>query len=153
MRRVSILSLNISQEAFSKNFEHPFDSRNIHPELWKPTKKLFDDGHFSQSTFEAYKFIDKRVKRLSKKQQTGFKLMMQAFAEDQPPIIVADISDQTGKDEQKGFQFLFAGAVMAIRNPRGHEVNFQETIDQCLDHMSFASMLLRKLDERLFPKA
>lgn len=151
MQKVSALSFNSVQETASADLEHPFDGRNIHPDLWKPTKKLFDDGHFSQSTFEAYKFVDNRVKKLSKKKQTGFKLMMQAFAEENPLIALADISDETGKDEQKGFQFLFAGGVMAIRNPRGHVVDFPETIDQCLDHLSFASMLLRRLDERLSP--
>lgn len=36
---------------------------------------------------------------------------------------------------------------MAIRNPRGHEFGLQETPDQCLDHISLASLLLRRLDD------
>ncbi len=39
------------------------------------------------------------------------------------------------KDEQKGFQFLFAGSVLAIRDPRGHEYNFVDSPDKCLDHL------------------
>ena len=53
------------------------------------------------------------------------------------------------KDEQKGFQFMFAGSVSAIRNPRGHEVSLADPIDLCLDHLSVASMLLRRMEGRL----
>ena len=30
---------------------HAFDERNIHPQIDSVSKKLFDDGHYSQSTF------------------------------------------------------------------------------------------------------
>lgn len=43
---------------------HPFDERNIHPDITHVSKKLFDDGHYSQSVFEAYKHIDKFVGKL-----------------------------------------------------------------------------------------
>ena len=44
---------------------HPFDERNVHPEIDKLTRKLFDDGHYSQATFEAFKFIDKKPASLT----------------------------------------------------------------------------------------
>jgi hypothetical protein len=44
---------------------HPFETRNIHPELPTKVRKLFDDGHWEQSVFEAFKFIEKEVKRIS----------------------------------------------------------------------------------------
>lgn len=127
---------------------HPFDDRNIHPAIRKSSVKLFDDGHYSQATFEAFKFIDKQVSKVSGIRKSGFSLMMQAFNEKSPSIKLTDLSDISEEDEQKGFSFLFSGAVLAIRNPRGHEVGYRETLDQCLDHLSLASMLLRKLDAR-----
>ena len=60
---------------------HPFETRNIHPMLPSIVRKLFDDGHFAQATFEAFKFIDKEVARLSNSNQSGFGLMMAAFPE------------------------------------------------------------------------
>ena len=42
---------------------HPFDNRNIYPSFPPIVKELFDNGHFSQATFEAYKFLDKEVQR------------------------------------------------------------------------------------------
>jgi len=45
--------------------EHPFEVRNIHPALPSIVKKLFDDSHYAQATFEAFKFVDKEVARLA----------------------------------------------------------------------------------------
>ena len=54
---------------------------------------------------------------------------------------------KTDESEQEGYKFLFAGAVLAIRNPRGHKTAVKDDPDLCLDHLGFASMLLRKLDD------
>lgn len=125
---------------------HPFDERDIHPKLPSVVKDLFDNGHFAQSTFEAYKFLDKEVQRHAKLQETGFKLMMQALSADNPIVQINPLKTLSEKDEQRGFQFLFAGSVLAIRNPRGHEHSVVDSPDQCLDHLSLASLLLRRLD-------
>ncbi len=129
---------------------HPFDERNIHPRLPPSVRNLFDDGHYAQSTFEAYKFLDKEVQRHSGSTESGFKLMMQAFAVETPLVRLTPISNTSEKDEQKGFQFLFAGSVLAIRDPRGHEYNVVDSPDKCLDHLNLASMLLRRLEEAGF---
>ena len=129
---------------------HPFDQRDVHPKLPSVVKQLFDDGHFAQSTFEAYKFVDKEVQRFAGSSESGFKLMMQAFAADKPLLALNALLTTSEKDEQKGFQFLFAGSVLAIRNPRGHEHSVVDSPDQCLDHLSLASLLLRRLDDAGF---
>jgi len=49
------------------------------------------------------------------------------------------------KDEQKGFQFLFAGSMLAIRNPRGHEYAIDDSPDECLDHLGLVSLLIRRV--------
>lgn len=126
---------------------HPFDERNIHPEIGTVALKLFDNGHYSQATFEAFKYLDNSVKKLSRINESGFKLMMAAFAEANPKIRLTALSTQSEIDEQSGFKFIFAGSMSAIRNPRGHEIS-TDPIDRCLDHLSFASVLLRRLEDR-----
>lgn len=100
---------------------HPFDERNVHAALPPIVRQLFDDGHYSQATFEAYKFVDTEVQRFSGLNESGFKLMMQAFDEATPLIQLTPLRAQTEVDEQRGYRFVFAGSVMAIRNPRGHK--------------------------------
>lgn len=129
---------------------HPFDERNIHPALSSVSLKLFDDGHYSQATFEAYKFLDNEVRKLSGINDSGQKLMMTAFAEGNPKIRLTGLASQSEIDEQLGFKFIFAGAMSAIRNPRGHDIN-TDPVGRCLDHLSLASVLYRRVEERESP--
>jgi uncharacterized protein (TIGR02391 family) len=127
---------------------HPFDLRNIHPKLPRKTRKLFDDGHFSEATFLATKYIDNCIKKLSKiSNKSGYDLMMTAFNEERGPLKMNALRSQSEKDEQVGIKFLFTGVSSALRNPRGHEVDLPESVDQCLDNLSVISFLLRKLEE------
>lgn len=126
---------------------HPFDTRDIHPKLPQTVRKLFDNGHYPQATFEAFKFIDKVVQRLSGNKECGFKLMMNVFSDSSPAVQLTPCTTKSEIDEQKGYQFLFAGSVLAVRNPRGHECSFKDGPDDCLDHLSLASLLLRRLEQ------
>ncbi|MBA2253174.1 MAG: TIGR02391 family protein [Nitrospirales bacterium] len=129
---------------------HPFDRRNIHPLFPPKVKRLFDDGHYAQATFEAFKFVDKKIQHHSKLHESGFKLMMAAFDEAKPLVQLTAVKESSEIDEQKGFRFLFAGGVLAIRNPRGHEVDIRDDPDTCLDHLAFASLLIRRLEQSDF---
>lgn len=126
---------------------HAFDRRNIHPGLPSKVRKLFDDGHYSEATFEAFKFVDKTVQRHAKSKESGVKLMMAAFNKDKPVIQITALSSPSEIDEQEGYRFLFSGGVMAIRNPRGHEFGVTDDVDVCLDHLAFASLLIRRLEQ------
>jgi uncharacterized protein (TIGR02391 family) len=128
---------------------HPFDDRNIHVRVQTETKQLFDDGHYAQATFEAFKLIDKEVSGLAGLNESGTKLMMKAFSEQAPLIRLTNISNTSEKDEQEGYKFIFSGSTMAIRNPRGHEVRVKESAQECLDHLSLASLLMRRLENSL----
>jgi uncharacterized protein (TIGR02391 family) len=129
---------------------HPFDERNIHPDIATVSLKLFDDGHYSQATFEAFKLLDNTVKGVSGIQDSGYKLMMAAFNEGNPKIKLNDLLTISDKDEQMGFRYVFAGSMSAIRNPRGHDIR-KDSVDLCLDHLSFASVLLRTFENRKSP--
>jgi uncharacterized protein (TIGR02391 family) len=127
--------------------QHPFEIRNIHQALPGVVHDLFDNGHYAQATFEAFKYLDKLIQRLASTSETGFKAMMQVFAGASPSVSLTPNQTPTEQDEQKGYQFLFAGSMLAIRNPRGHEVSLKDSPDSCLDHLAFASMLLRRLEQ------
>lgn len=146
--RIARAARNVSQPAIiDSRSVHPFDERNIHPDIAGVSMKLFDDGHYAQATFEAFKFIDNQVKAASGIEDTGFNLMMNAFNETGPKIKLTNLKTMSDKDEQKGFRYIFAGTMSGIRNPRGHD-NRVDPIGLCLDHLSVASVLLRTLDAR-----
>lgn len=127
---------------------HPFELRNIETSLPSKVRNLFDNGHYAEATFEAFKFLDKLVAKKSGISKSGEALMMDAFKEDNPAICLSAFSGTSGKDEQRGYRFLFAGGIVGIRNPRGHEHSIIDSPDVCLDHLVFASMLARKVKEQ-----
>jgi uncharacterized protein (TIGR02391 family) len=136
-----------ADEASEAGAAHPFESRNIHPDFPTKVRTLFDDGHWEQAVFEAFKYIETEVKRISGvRGKTGNALMMEVFNEGSPLIALNSLSSDSESDEQKGFKFIFAGAVTGIRNPRGHEVDIGDTPDEALDYLALASLLLRRLD-------
>lgn len=125
---------------------HPFYGRSIHDKLPRKVRDLFDNAHYAEATFEAYKFLDKTVAKLAGSRESGQKLMMNAFAE-AGPIKLNALATESEKDEQNGYKFIFAGAIAAVRNPRGHEYDFDDDLEICLDHLSLASLLIRKLEQ------
>ncbi len=108
-------------------------------------RRLFDNSHYAQATFEAFKFLDSEVRRHTKMSKHGEKLMMEVFNESRPRIQLTPLTTVSEIDEQRGYKFLFAGGMIAIRNPRGHDTSVPDDIDVCLDHLSFVSMLVRRL--------
>lgn len=125
---------------------HPFDLRNVYSGFPQKVRDLFNDGHCAEATFAAFKYVDKIVQKHSGKRESGQKLMMAVFSKDNPVIKLNSLANQSEEDEQEGYRFMFAGAVMGIRNPGGHEVEMSDDPDVCLDHLSFASLLIRRLE-------
>lgn len=126
--------------------EHPFALRNIHPDFPSDVQRLFDNGYYAQATFEALKFIDEEVQRISGDSDFGRSLMFKVFGGSPPKVALNPGMTESERNEQEGFKFLFGGAITGIRNPRGHSTGINDDPDSCLDHLTFASMLLRRLD-------
>jgi uncharacterized protein (TIGR02391 family) len=129
---------------------HPFDQREVHECFPKKVRKLFDDGHYAEATYAAFKFLDKLVQRLANSGLTGTKLMNEAFKKENPVLKLTPLSNESEVNEQEGYRAIFYGAIAAIRNPRGHEVAIIDEVDTCLDHLAFASMLVRRLEQSGF---
>ena len=145
--RIARSAGNHTDAAEKPSDEHPFEDRNIHADLPKEVRRLFDNAHYSQATFEALKFVDEEIQRLAKSSDFGQSLMMDAFNEKKPTLALNALQTASEISEQAGFKFLFAGTMTGIRNPRGHMSGVTDDPDTCLDHLGLASLLLRRLDE------
>jgi uncharacterized protein (TIGR02391 family) len=117
----------------------------LHPDIRAVTERFLPD-HLDVAIFEAFKAINNRVKALAGLDLDGSKLMDEVFGLSDPRIRFADLTSQTGRDVQQGLHFLFKGAVQSIRNPDAHE-QFQRLDDnEAIELLSFASMLMRRID-------
>lgn len=122
----------------------------LHPKIRQVTERLVQDNHMDAAVLEAFKAVSIQVKKLSGLELDGRALMTKAFSETNPPIVLRDLSTQTGRDLQEGFRFLFMGAVQGIRNPNAHEQFKDLSQEEGLEALAFASLLMRTLDSATF---
>lgn len=125
------------------------DINSIHPKILKASKSLFETNHFASAILEAYKVIFNEIKGVSGvKKMDGKKLAEYVFSGDKPIIKLNDLSTESEIDEQNGFALLLSGAALGIRNPKAHDLLSQEDKHRTLEYLSFASLLLSRIDER-----
>jgi uncharacterized protein (TIGR02391 family) len=89
---------------------------NLHATVRQVADRYIDSGHLEVAIFEAFKTINNRVRELAGIDPDGSDLMAKALRDDSPPIPLADLSSESGRNIQAGFRFLFMGAVR--RNPQ-----------------------------------
>ncbi len=122
----------------------------LHPKVCEVSKELFEGRHYKQAAQEALTAVDERVGTMlahtSAAKKIGKDRMFAAFGDD-PQLIrlfPADAADASMM--QEGYKFIFAGMMLAMRNPKSHR-NFPIEELDAIEMLFFASRLLRKLDE------
>jgi uncharacterized protein (TIGR02391 family) len=87
------------------------------------------------------------VKRKSARQDLdGTDLMRKVFSRRNSALAFNQLADQSDEDEQEGLMHLFEGAVLAIRNPRGHRPGMADDPALALEYLSLLSLLMGRLD-------
>jgi uncharacterized protein (TIGR02391 family) len=117
----------------------------IHESIIKVAKDKFEDGYPADAVESSFKEINARVKDILRnkkgKELDGASLMNNAFSEKSPVIVLADLSTETGRNIQKGFMQIFAGAMTGIRNPHAHE-NIPISRERATHFIFLASLLM-----------
>jgi uncharacterized protein (TIGR02391 family) len=72
--------------------------------------------------------------------------MRTVFSRKNPILAFNNLSDQAELDEQEGMMHLFEGAVLAIRNPRGHSFPY-DSAENALEYIGLLSLLANRLEE------
>ena len=124
-----------------------FDRLNLHPRIREVSRDLFLDGHPWDAEFAAAKALVNYVKERSNRHDLdGAPLMTTVFSKNDPILAFNELVDRTDADEQEGMMHLFVGAVLAFRNPGGHD--FPEGPEQrAIEYISFLSLLAYRLQE------
>lgn len=124
-----------------------FSDMQIHSRIAAVCSELYRDGHYGNAVFDASKALINFVKERSGRHDLdGAPLMRTVFSRTGPILAFNDLSNQTDLDEQEGMMHLFEGAVLAIRNPRGHSF-FDDSPERALEYISLLSMLANRLEE------
>lgn len=133
-------------ESPSSRARRAFGDLDLHPEVGRAATKLFADGHHSNAVSEACKVLDMLAKmRSGETDLSGTSLMQHVFSFKNPVLQFNDLQSQSDKDEQQGMMFLYSGAILALRNPRAHEV-IEDDPEQALEYIGLLSLLAKALD-------
>jgi uncharacterized protein (TIGR02391 family) len=123
-----------------------FGDLDLHPEVGRAVGKLFEDGHYANAVEDACKVLDGLVKlRSGRNDLSGTELMQAVFSPNKPLLKFNDLKSESDKSEQQGMMFLYAGAMLALRNPRAHGL-VQDGAEGALEYIAFVSMLAKALD-------
>lgn len=128
-----------------------FLGRGFHELIHKHSRKLFVQGNYFHSVFEAAKAYNKLVQSMGKTQKDGQSLMMDVLSLSGVLKLNKGLTD-TEKSVQEGVMFLSAGLMRALRNPAAHEpaLDWPISKEDCLDMLSFISYLCRQLDRAVY---
>jgi uncharacterized protein (TIGR02391 family) len=123
----------------------------LHPRVQVVAQPRFRSGHYADAVEATLKELASTVRALVLQrggpELDGTALMQMAFSPKSPIIVLADLTTQSGKDMQRGYMDMFAGAMSAIRNPKAHG-NVLITRERSLHFLFVASTLWYTLDER-----
>lgn len=124
----------------------------IHPLIRTVSQERYNVAQYADSVEAAFKTINNAVKvivlEITGEEMDGNSLMQKAFNKNNPLIKFNEIDRITAQDIQQGYQFMFSGAILGIRNPKAHEVESISKED-AIRKLHFASMLMYKLDSRI----
>ena len=144
----AVATIRYVQAHMTENNDASFWSE-IHPEITKSSRELFENSHYPEAVEAAFLEITIRVKTIIRDKigvdADGTSAMEKAFSANNPIIGLGDISTQTGRDIQRGFMELFAGSVRCIRNPKAHERVIVDRTD-AIRKLHLASLLMSAID-------
>lgn len=107
---------------------------------------LVEDGRMSEAVSKALRLVEERVQSLTASDNSGRTLMESVFGATPPQLDITTTTGQAAEDEREGFRLLFIGAMLGLGNPRGTGEAVPATLDETLEYLAVASMLMRRLD-------
>ena len=117
----------------------------LHPAM-SVALALAEDGRMSEAVFEAVQLIQDRVRFLVASNDSGRTLMESVFDVRQPRLDITTTTGKSAQDEREGFRLLFIGAVLGLGFLHGAGRAVPLTLDETLEYLAVASMLMRRLD-------
>jgi uncharacterized protein (TIGR02391 family) len=117
----------------------------LHPTM-SVALTLVENGRMSEAVFEALRLVEERVQSLTASDDSGRTLMESVFGATPPQLDITTATGQAAEDEREGFRLLFIGAMLGLGSPHGPGTVVPATLDETLEYLAVASMLMRRLD-------
>lgn len=122
-----------------------FTAPALHPTI-SVALALVTDGRMSEAVYEALQLVEERVRSLTGSDDSGRTLMESVFGSRVPQLDITTTTGQAAEDEREGFRLLFEGVMLGLRDPHGSGRGAFAALDETLECLAIASMLMRRLD-------
>jgi uncharacterized protein (TIGR02391 family) len=117
----------------------------LHPTI-SVAVALAKEGRMSDAVFEALRLVEERVRSLTVNDGSGRAPMEEVFGTRPPQLDITTTTGNAVHDESEGFRLLFIGAMLALRNPHYAGRAAPVSLDETMEYLAVASMLMRRLD-------
>ena len=129
-----------------------FDSLITNPEIRLVSENSFKAHSFRTAVFDSYVKLEEMIKEKTNfpkdnkgRELIGVGLMHKVFDVKNPLLLWNPLRTQAERDEIEGFKYIFAGAMLGIKNPISHQVEYQDPW-RALNHIILANYLAYLVD-------
>lgn len=118
---------------------------DLHGDIASAAGSLYEGGHYRNAVMDAVIALNNLVRLKSGETRDGVTLMEHVFSPKNPVLRFNELTDESDREEQKGYMMLLSGAVSGLRNPRAHAL-FDDDAERALEFIAFVSLLAKLVD-------
>ena len=125
------------------------EGMDLHPEIGRAAGPRFRAGHYADAVEAACKVLTKLVQiRSGDFDRDGTDLMRRVFSPKNPVLSFSPFpfQDRSYESEQEGMMHLYAGAMLALRNPKAHKL-VDDHPESAMEYVGFVGLLAKLLDD------
>lgn len=119
----------------------------LHPRIISSSYVHFRNGHYREAVLNALVAVFDFIRERTGLDLDGADLANRAFSTQRPYLRIADLTKESGLNEQKGFILLLQGAYQGVRNPKAHSLLTDITSIGAMQYLTLASLLARRVEE------
>jgi uncharacterized protein (TIGR02391 family) len=117
----------------------------LHPRI-SVAVALAEERRMSEAVCEALRLVEERVRSLTARDDSGRALMQSVFGARPPQLDITTTMGGAVAGEREGFRLLFIGAMLALGDPHCVGGVVPTSLDETMEYLAVASMLMRRLD-------
>jgi uncharacterized protein (TIGR02391 family) len=119
----------------------------LHPIVYKNAYSHFQNGNYREAVLNSIIGVFDLIRQKTGLTNDGPSLINTALSLRDPYLILSDLDDIYGEDDQKGFSQIFQGAYVGIRDPKSHTLIHDLNREKAAQYLIFASLLARRIEE------
>jgi uncharacterized protein (TIGR02391 family) len=119
----------------------------LHPVIFEHAYQQYRNGHFRDAVLNSIVAVFDLIRGRTGLKIDGQGLVSEAFSLEKPQLIFSEIDTESGRNDQKGFLQILAGAYIGIRNTKAHSLHHDLNETTAAQYLVFASLLARRVSE------